>query len=159
MGCGTGKFLSDVKQSLPNADYYGLDISQDMLEIAQKNNPQAGFTKINLEDKTWPIDDQKFDLIFSLFMLHHLENVEQFLLHIQNIASENAVIFIASFAKDTIPMKLADVYWKTFLPSHQKSYSSLELENLLKARGFQIKQKTILRPDIFWCQQVYKLSL
>ena len=159
MGCGTGFFTSQLHKQFPDAEIYGLDISKDMLDIAKQILPSATFFNINLEQDNWPVRDQKYDLIVSLFMLHHLKDVEKFLNRLRNIAADHTVIYIADFAKDTLTMKLAQYYWKLFLPSHQKSYTTKELKALLNKSGFNIDAEKILQPDLFWCQQIYRLSL
>lgn len=40
-GCGTGEFLLTAKKYFPNAKLYGWDIDKNLIEISQKNTPEA----------------------------------------------------------------------------------------------------------------------
>ena len=47
VGCGTGYNLSKIHDRFPNAELTGIDVSEEMLEIAAKKTKKAG-NKINL---------------------------------------------------------------------------------------------------------------
>lgn len=74
IGCGTGKNLTQLAQHLPQARLVGLDLSEDMLEQAQKNLA-AYSSRIKLLHRTYdrPLTaDSAFDLIvfsYSLSMM------------------------------------------------------------------------------------------
>ncbi len=44
LGCGTGRNLIAAAKAYPDVRFYGLDISRNMLETAQKNIDKAGLT-------------------------------------------------------------------------------------------------------------------
>ena len=75
-GCGNGKLrlmFKDVK-----VDYFGVDISQNLLTIAQKNSqfalPNQQF--FNAEIFQLPFADNFFDVIFCIAVFHHLPGYE-----------------------------------------------------------------------------------
>ena len=74
IGCGTGKNLAHLAHHLPQARLVGLDLSEDMLEQAQKNLA-AYSSRIELLHRTYdrPLTaDSAFDLIvfsYSLSMM------------------------------------------------------------------------------------------
>ncbi len=159
LGCGTGKFLSDIHKAYSHSSLVGIDMSEDMLKYAKKHSPKATFHKTDLEKNSWPVRGDSFDIVMSLFALHHLETPERFLERLKSVCTRHTHIFMADFALDTIPMKLAEIYWRIFAPSHQRSFSSEKLKELLKNHGFLIEETTIFRPDRFWCLQVHHLRL
>ncbi|MBS8261266.1 class I SAM-dependent methyltransferase [Roseibium polysiphoniae] len=44
LGCGTGRNLIEAATRFPNAHFYGVDISQEMLDTAQRNIDKAGLS-------------------------------------------------------------------------------------------------------------------
>lgn len=61
-GCGTGEFLLTAKKYFPNAELYGWDIDKNLIEISQKNNPEAKLQCVNsLENEQY----ESFDLVIG----------------------------------------------------------------------------------------------
>lgn len=78
LGCGEGTRLnflvsevSDQKETL------GVDISKTGIKLAQKSFPQMYFLIANLEKL--PIKNESFDLVYSAFVLEHLDYPEKVL--------------------------------------------------------------------------------
>jgi ubiquinone/menaquinone biosynthesis C-methylase UbiE len=73
VGCGTGRFLSQLGSALPNADLYGLDLSPHYLAHAQRAvraNRHVNLIAENAESMPWA--DATFDVVTSVFMFHEL---------------------------------------------------------------------------------------
>ncbi len=61
LGCGTGEHIKYLRQSY---DIVGIDVSEEMLELAKQKNPDVIFHKMNMLDFKL---SQKFDAIICLF--------------------------------------------------------------------------------------------
>jgi ubiquinone/menaquinone biosynthesis C-methylase UbiE len=72
-GCGNGRFYELIKDL--NPDYYGVDLSPHLLEIAQNRISKGHFLKIN-EDLNLPFEDIFFDKIVCLATFHHIPSKE-----------------------------------------------------------------------------------
>ncbi len=97
LGCGDGRVLKRVESYLLKKEYknnnlFGLDISQDMMKIAKKKiRTDVKFIKINLEKAKI---DFLFDLIYSFFLLVHIQDIESFFSNVSNsLNSEGIFIF------------------------------------------------------------------
>jgi len=78
-GCGSGRLFEVLK----NVDYYGIDFSEKLIEIAQKKYCQGKFqtaTVLNL-----PFPDNFFDKVYSISVLHHLPSKEYQLRYLQEM--------------------------------------------------------------------------
>jgi len=62
LGCGTGRFL--------NLANYGVDISSNMIEIAQSKFPKIRFKEGSVSNI--PFENNHFDAIYSLHVIMHL---------------------------------------------------------------------------------------
>ena len=154
LGCGTGRFLSDIKMRYPDLNITGIDGSEDMLAIARDNVPDGQFNQGDLEELS--LEGQKFDVILCLNVLHHLKDQKVLLRKIRHALKPNGVAFIGDYAIETPMLKLAEIYWRLFHRAHHKALSIKEFKALLE--GFKIEEEAYLKADWFWRLQVYKVT-
>ncbi|MDP2683826.1 MAG: class I SAM-dependent methyltransferase [bacterium] len=67
-GCGNGRLYKFLNNS--GINYYGLDSSQNLINIAKSNYPQANLQTGDIT--TLPFSDNQFDTIFCVATLHHI---------------------------------------------------------------------------------------
>jgi ubiquinone/menaquinone biosynthesis C-methylase UbiE len=75
VGCGTGTLAIAAKRRVgTNGTVYGIDASPQMLARADKKTKKAGVEVVfqNAVAEAIPFQDEKFDVVFSTVMLHHL---------------------------------------------------------------------------------------
>ncbi|SHF88420.1 class I SAM-dependent methyltransferase [Dysgonomonas macrotermitis] len=84
VACGTGRFLRYAR--------YGLDISPNMLEVAQRKYRNRLLFEGNASQM--PFEDKKFETIFSFHLVMHLdkETTRQFLEETSRIAKPGATL-------------------------------------------------------------------
>ncbi len=68
-GCGNGRFYFLIKDK--NIDYYGLDLSENLLSFAKKNVKEGHFVLLPPDLKI-PFEDDFFDIIVCLATFHHI---------------------------------------------------------------------------------------
>ena len=84
VACGTGKLASELYNL--NYDVSGIDISEDMISIANSNNPKINFVVSDMTDFN---TSKKFDLIICAFdSINYLTEDEQVLKALANIHSK-----------------------------------------------------------------------
>lgn len=88
IGCGTGDLLAWVKPRVG----YGVDISPQMIKLAQRKYPSLHFTVQSL-----PKFKTKFDYIFACDVVEHLENLPQMFSAINKLMSRQT-IFVCTMA-------------------------------------------------------------
>ncbi len=71
-GCGNGRLLELFLDK--NINYYGVDVSQKLLNLAKKRYPdrQNNFIKISPTKVSLPFNDEKFNSVYSIATFHHL---------------------------------------------------------------------------------------
>lgn len=73
VACGTGSFLTFVKENYPRLKVTGLDLSPDYLREAEtslKSWRDVTLRKANAEHM--PFDDESFDIVTSIYLFHEL---------------------------------------------------------------------------------------
>ena len=94
LGCGNGRFAKYFLDKEIN--YYGYDISEELIKIAQKNNPKGCFSSGDLL-KT-PYRNNTFDLLISIATLHHIpssEMREQALKEVKRVLKSDGIAVIS----------------------------------------------------------------
>lgn len=73
VGCGNGRLLENLKNK--NISYLGVDNSEELIQLAKTNYPDYDFKLADVLNLTSAIK-QKFDLVISIALLHHLPSKE-----------------------------------------------------------------------------------
>ena len=79
VGCGTGSLtLASKAKAGPGSEVFGIDVAEDMLAVARDKASRAG-SEISFQSGRFeqiPFPDQRFDLVLSSLMLHHIHGDE-----------------------------------------------------------------------------------
>jgi ubiquinone/menaquinone biosynthesis C-methylase UbiE len=68
LGCGNGRLYELLTNN--KIEYYGIDISKKLVEIAKKNVTNGNFMVGDMTNI--PLEDNFFDLVVSIAVLHHI---------------------------------------------------------------------------------------
>ena len=109
VGCGKGFLLFDILKVLPEAEVYGIDISNYAIENSKeeiKSNLIVG------NANKLPFEDSYFDLVISINTLHCLEAPFLFesLKEIERVGRKNKYICVESYRNEVEKANL--LYWQ-----------------------------------------------
>ena len=109
IGCGKGFLLYDFLKVIPNAEIYGIDISDYAIENCKpeiRDRLQVG-NAINL-----PWEDNSFDLVISITTLHNLHayNLDLALREMQRVGKEHKYLCVESYRNEAEKANL--LYWQ-----------------------------------------------
>lgn len=68
LGCGNGRLFKLFENK--NIEYFGIDVSEKMIEIAKKNYPQGKFLVADVLNLPFP--QNYFNEVFAIALLHHI---------------------------------------------------------------------------------------
>jgi len=125
-------------------DVIGIDLSEDMLKVAKKNNIYQN-VKFEVTDATnLPFEDNSFDVSCVSFALHDmiLTIREKALKEIVRVTKPKGTIMIVDYALPKNKMSRFLIY--NFVKSYEPYYPEFiksDLEALLKKSGIKIKEK------------------
>lgn len=75
VGCGSGLFLEQAKELLPDCKLYGIELNEMYVTDARSK----GFEVLSFDvTQQWPFDDGKFDLIHCSAVIEHLFDYKKF---------------------------------------------------------------------------------
>ncbi len=101
IGCGTGTFVSLLKQRYPTVEVIGLDPDPKALARAKRKAERAGLS-VSFDQgfaDTLEYSAATFDAIFSSFMFHHLEGDvwEKTLRELRRVLTPGAAFYLLDF--------------------------------------------------------------
>ena len=164
LGCGNGRWYPVFKEK--KVDYFGVDNSEKLIEIAKENFPDAKFfvgDALNL-----PFPDNFFDKVYSIALLHHIPSEEfriKLLKEAKRVLKPGGILILTcwkihrpreilallkyTFLKIIGKSKLD--FRDTFVPWGKKAlryyhfFTQRELENLVKKVGFEILESGVVK--------------
>ena len=108
IGCGLGTV--GINFPFNGADYTGVELSKESLEIAKQRfslyNQPGQFYLGNAEELSSFVPVQTYDLIYSFGVIHHSPQPEKILSEIKKYMNENSTLKIMLYAKDS---------WKNYM--------------------------------------------
>jgi len=108
VGCGLGTV--GINFALNGADYTGVELSSESLELAKKRfevyNKYGKFYLGNAEELSFFVPVETYDLIYSFGVIHHSPHPEKIVSQIKKYMNENSVLKIMLYAKDS---------WKNYM--------------------------------------------
>lgn len=90
LGCGDGTRLNYLLKN--NKKCVGVDISKKAISLAQKQYPKCNFRIASLENL--PFKDNSFDLVYSAFVIEHLQNPEKVIKEAIRVLKSNGIIVL-----------------------------------------------------------------
>ncbi|MDO5850527.1 MAG: methyltransferase domain-containing protein [Methanobacteriaceae archaeon] len=153
LGCGTGYVLSEVKKiyKLKNKDLdmYGLDISEEMIKIANEN--LKGEANLKVGDSEYiPWEDNSFDLVVCNASFHHYPNPKKTLLEIKRVLNSNGTLILGDPTAPIIVREIFNLFIKYSNSGDYRVYNQNEIEELFKSTGFIPKNFKLLKRNKFF---------
>ena len=137
VGCGGG-FAADYLKGIYGT-YLGIDYADELIRYAQVKNasPEASFQAINAKDLP---TDQKFDIIFMIGVLHHLDNPDAVLQQLSDSLKPGGWM-IANEPQRNNPLIQSMRYIRRKIDRQysedQIEYSKSELTQLFHTAGYE----------------------
>jgi len=122
-GCGTGNYLkalSDFNQF----DLYGLDQSQEMLDIATKKVPEAKFSIGN--HKSLPYKADYFNLIYAIEVIHHISEIEYLFSQVSRVLLEKGHFVISTSSIEQLSTRPWNKYFPDAMKIHKQRFHGLQ---------------------------------
>ncbi len=113
IGCGVGFSTLRLKEFFnEDVSFFASDVDPELVEIAQKRNPEIVSHPESIYNLKHP--DNKFDLIFCLEVLEHLEDPEKGLKELARITNKYAIISVPREPLWRVLNMARGKYWKEF---------------------------------------------
>lgn len=156
IGFGNGRLITLLNKKHPSSLIYGIDISEDMLKAAQKQNKQ-GITanKVFLSCANvmqLPFERAFFDNVYTVNTFYFWNNPDKGLQEIYRIMKPDATFLMVGYTKK----------WLNKLPITKynfKKYDMREIEILLNRNRFSLTENLCIEKNKSYCLVIKKTEL
>ena len=148
IGCGTGWAVGQMAKAAGNVGmFYGVDMSQGMIDMAQKNfYGYDNFHFIRANAESIPLDDNSFNIIICTNSFHHYLNPDKAMQEIYRLLIPGGKIYILDPTADSLLIKFIDKIIRIFEPQHVKLYSTEEFKKLMVNSGLKYSGSKEIAP-------------
>lgn len=102
VGCGMGNVLLNLKENGIRAEMYGVDISKEMIGLANKNLKNYGYENINFIKGSIEDIDFKTDILLSLGVIGYQKKQVEFLVKLSNVIDNQGYLIFTTANGDSI---------------------------------------------------------
>ena len=146
LGTGTGKVLMALKQQCNDAEYYGVDISQDMMD---KIDPSYGFNlSIKQMEDLDGFSDGSFDLVTARMVFHHANDIEKAMSEVFRVLKPGGRFIVC---EGNPPDLQTLTFYKNMFRFKEDRHTFLldDMVNMLCSAGLEsVSTKTIIMKDM-----------
>ena len=139
IGCGTGPLEMALIKRFPDLQITGCDISDGMIERAQRKIGETSRVTWKGGDFTsLPLPERHFDVLFSLSNLHYFPDLASVFLKAARIAAPGASLVMVDWCHGSWQSKFYQRCLRFVDPGFQKIYSLTDIRSLLKETGWRL---------------------
>lgn len=137
VGCGTG-FLIDNLAKERDAEYYGLDLSEKMIEIAKSKNIE-GAEFVRGSANMLPYDDESFDVVTCVQSFHHYPYPDEAMKEVYRVLKKGGVYILSDTGLDGIGAWIDNHIIFPLMNSGDCNVSGIKgISSRMKNNGFKV---------------------
>lgn len=150
LGCGNGNILKTLKERIP-AEYYGLDISEKMIEEAKKRLGKTALLAVG-DAEQLPYADLFFDVVICNASFHHYPNPEKAAAEMERIMKPGGLLILGD---PTMPLLMIEVFNRMIKWSNSgdvKLWKKQEIRELFGRKGLVMEEWKRINYRCFVCR-------
>lgn len=159
VACGTGILLKHIAEYIPDAELYGIDASQDMLQQARSRLgglPQVHLKQVEVgpgEQTNLPFAPGSFDVITCTNTLHYFTDPGATLRGLGHLLTSPGQIVIEDYVLRGFPFPWKAFEWaiKLYDPQHVQLYTYADAQVLCRQADLRVLYGKTFQID-FFCQ-------
>ncbi len=159
LGCGQGYFLEKLFEKSENMT--GVDIGKELIDIAQKKNPNIKYLVASADDQTI-LEGEKYDIIIVVLALQNMKDLNKVVDNISRLLSDDGRVYLvlnhpafripqySDWVFDTekhLQSRRVDAYMSTFDISIDMNPGKQDKKNMTQSfhRPMQVYSKSFAR--------------
>jgi ubiquinone/menaquinone biosynthesis C-methylase UbiE len=138
LGCGNGNNIYGFYQN-PDYSVTGIDIEMENVDICQKKFPDSQFFQV--DGVTLPFEDGAFDIIQSLDVLEHVDDIEAVLWEAYRVLKKwwKFIVEVPYWKSEEMLLKIKPSYWDDI--HHVRMFRDGEMEAIMEKFGWKLLLK------------------
>lgn len=151
IACGTGEFERLLVQDNPNQQILGIDISTEMLAIAQRKLDQYASVRFEPGSATAiPAADEQFDVVICANSFHYFDQPINALVEMKRVLKPTGKVVILDWCKDYLLCRFYDAVLKITDPGYRQCYTQSEFHSFFSDAHLTIQAATKIRFGLAW---------
>lgn len=151
IACGTGEFERSLLADHPQQTMVGLDLSSEMLAVAQaKLSDYAAVIFHQSSVTAIPAEDESFDVVVCANAFHYFDAPLAALTEMKRVLKPNGRIVILDWCKDFLLCRLYDILLSRLDPAHKQCYTEAEFHHFLTSSQLNIQAAKRHRLNLAW---------
>ena len=126
IGCGTGNYIIELSNALPAYNYYGFDLSEEMLKVARSRSDKVNFIRGDAE-MVFPFYGAEFNLCFAVDVIHHIVDIKNFFTETSRCLKPNGEFILVTDLEENMKKRSLSKFFPEILNVEMERYPSLEL--------------------------------
>ena len=136
VACGNGTLLKELSGKA-KIQAYGIDISENMIQVAKMRYPNINFTVRPCYPLEW--SDESIDIVTICCAFHHFDNPQGFANECKRVLKKNGTLYVADPNFGAVLRFFANKFWFPLSKSGDvKVYSIKEMVSFFSNCGFKI---------------------
>ena len=149
VGCGTGEILNTIATNSDN--YFGIDLSEKMIEIAKTKNNSNNITYLVGDSEFLPFKDSYFDVITCVESFHHYPNPYGVIKEFYRVLKPNGTIIICDMYRKAPLRQFYNFLMKVGNTGDVKIYTRKEITKILEYEKLKIKDYYFSTKQTYLC--------
>lgn len=149
VGCGTGEILNTIATDKNN--YYGIDLSEKMVNIAKGKNNSKNITYLVGDAEFLPFEDSTFDIIICVESFHHYPNPNAVIKEFYRILNNGGTLIICDMYRKAPLRQFYNFLMKIVNTGDVKIYTKNEISKILENEKFIIENYYFSTKQTYMC--------
>lgn len=151
LACGTGEFERLLLKDNPNQQVLGVDISAEMLAMAQQKLHRYSSVRFAQGNATEiPSADEQFDVVVCASSFHYFDQPVNALMEMKRVLKPDGKVVILDWCKDFLLCRFCDAVLKTTDPAHKQCYTQQEFHDFFSTVQLNVQAATKKRFGLVW---------
>lgn len=137
VGCGSGQWLSLMRQAYPKISLYGFEIDQETAQIAIENCSGNGFHYGDLLKNSW--ESNSFDFLTLWDVLEHTSNPRDTMLELARLVKPGGYVLLSVPDFDCLYSRIFQSnWWSLAFDAHLYHFTKKTLSQLVEDAGLEV---------------------
>jgi len=134
IGCGFGYFVRQA--SAAGYDAYGVDLSADAVQVAERHLPGKVFQ--GAFESVAELEGKRFDVIFASHLIEHIPDPRTFVANLAERLTVDGIVVFVTPNIDSLLARASRARWVSFkVPEHVAYYNPTTITALIESAGLE----------------------